>query len=306
MTVNIIIMNSLLTNNIGIFDLWRVTSIFPLVLAAIIVVLGIWKKHKHEHKTYQRRTSHASSLQANRPLLEEVSGMKQNVINVLLLVDGSPTRADFVNMMTTLADKFERMHSTPHFDANGVCTWLPIKDLAGAIDKAVMVDSEYNENNTDEQRILQRAHTHIGEILTAGDGSNSLPLFRCILLSPTTVLIRIDHCICDGLSAVTLLKEVGVKTSSNTPLSLSDLSPILRAIEKAGDMYITFSPLKLLWPPNLIRAVLLLASCLSYPNAYPNPLRPLPEHAGKVIPSQYYGTVYFPSMPVALFKDIAK
>lgn len=302
-------MNNLLRNDIGVSFLWRDT-VLQLVIATVIIITTaiklVTKKHKHEHRRYQRRTSHASTMQANRPLLKEVSGMKQNVINVLLSVDGSPTRADLVNMMTTLADKFERMHSIPYVDENGVCTWLPIQDLTGAIDKAVIIDSQYNENGADEQRILQRAHTHIGEILTAGEDSLPLPLWRSILLSPTTVLIRIDHCICDGLSAVTLLKDIGAKTSSNTPLSLSDLSPILSAIEKAGDMYIALAPLKLLWPPNLIRAVSLLVSCLSHPNAYPNPLRPLPEHAGKVIPNKYYGTVYFPTMPVALFKDIAK
>ena len=126
-----------------------------------------------------------------------------------------------------------------------------------------------------------------------------------ILLSPTKVLFRIDHCICDGLSAVTLLREIGVKTSSKLPLSLSDLSPILRSIEKAGDVRIALLPLRLLWPPNLFRAVSLLIASLKHPAvAHPNPLRP--EHVGSYIPNEFYGTVYFPSMPVALFKDIAR
>ena len=107
-------------------------------------------------------------------------------------------------------------------------------------------------------------------------------------------------------AAVTLLKEIGTKTSSKLPLELSDLSPILRAIDKAGDLRIALSPLKLLWLPNLVRAISFLVSCMSLGKEPPNPLRPLPEDLGSPIPSQNYGTVYFPTMPVSLFKDMAR
>ena len=84
------------------------------------------------------------------------------------------------------------------------------------------------------------------------------------------------------------------------------MSPILRAIEKAGDLRIALSPLILLWPPNLVRAIRFLAQCLSFGKEPPNPLRPLPEDSGSPIPGPNYGTVYFPTMPVSLFKDMAR
>ena len=178
----------------------------------------------------------------------------------------------------------------------------PIQDLDRAIDKSVIIDDDgYADHEDDEQLVLRRAHAHIGTILTE---ASDLPRWKVILLSPTKVLFRIDHCICDGLSAVTLLREIGVETSSKLPLSLSDLSPILHSIEEAGDLRIALLPLKLLWPPNLFRAISLLISSLSQPSAPPNPLRP--DHVGSCISSEFYGTVYFPSMPVALFKDIAR
>lgn len=103
-----------------------------------------------------------------------------------------------------------------------------------------------------------------------------------------------------------MLREVGVKTSSKKPLKLSDLSPILRAIEKAGDLRVALSPLKLLWPPSLVRAVSFLAHTLRLGKEPSNPLRPLREHVGSPVPSQSYGTVYFPTMPVNLFKDMSR
>jgi len=183
-----------------------------------------------------------------------------------------------------------------------VCLWHSIKELDNAIDKSVIIDDEYADHEEDdEQYVLQRAHAHIGTILSA---SSDLPRWKVILLSSTKVLFRIDHCVCDGLSAVTLLREIGVKTSTKLPLSLSDLSPILRSIEEAGDLRIALLPLRLLWPPNLFRAISLLISSLSHQSAPPNPLRP--EQVGSCIPKEFYGTVYFPNMPVALFKDITR
>ena len=192
--------------------------------------------------------------------------------------------------------------SAPYIDENGVCSWRPIQDLDKAIEKSVIIDDDRHADHEDnEQLVLRRAHAHIGTILT---NSSELPRWKVILLSPTKVLFRIDHCICDGLSAVTLLREIGVKTSSKLPLSLSDLSPILRSIEEAGDLRIALLPLRLLWPLNLFRAISLLISSLSHQSAPPNPLRP--ENVGSCISSEFYGTVYFPNMPVALFKDIAR
>ena len=106
--------------------------------------------------------------------------------------------------------------------------------------------------------------------------------------------------------ATTLLKAVGVKTSSKMPLTLSDMSPILRAVDKAGDLRVALSPLKLLWLPNVVRAISFIKECLSLGKEVPNPLRPLPADAGSPIPSQAYGTVYFPTTPVFLFKDISR
>ncbi|KAL7524696.1 hypothetical protein ACHAXR_000678, partial [Thalassiosira sp. AJA248-18] len=208
-------------------------------------------------------------------------------------------------MKTFLANKYERMGAVPHIDAHGECVWCHVEDLAACVNRAVILDSEY-EKCTDDVHALQRAHAHIGNMLSAeDDAGQTLPLWKVVLLSPTTALIRIDHCICDGLCAVTLLKEVGIKTSSNMPLELSDLSPILRAIDKAGDVRIALLPLKLLWLPNLVRAIRFLVPCLSLGKELPNPLRPLTGDFGAVIPNENYGTVYFPTMPVHLFKDMA-
>ena len=58
-----------------------------LVLAILIVIVIAtstrWRGKKKP--AYQRRTSQASAMGANRQLLEEISGMKQNVINVSCL-----------------------------------------------------------------------------------------------------------------------------------------------------------------------------------------------------------------------------
>ena len=56
-----------------------------LVLAILIVTIiastsSRWRRKKK--RVYQRRTSQASAMGANRQLLEEISGMKQNIINV--------------------------------------------------------------------------------------------------------------------------------------------------------------------------------------------------------------------------------
>ena len=56
-------------------------QLFVLAISIVIVIATSqrWQKKKH---VYQRRTSQASAMGANRQLLEEISGMKQNVINV--------------------------------------------------------------------------------------------------------------------------------------------------------------------------------------------------------------------------------
>eukprot|EP00978_Attheya_sp_CCMP212_P005641 scaffold12632_cov52-Attheya_sp.AAC.2 len=285
-----------------------------ILFLSFVAIVSSWLERSKKKPKYHRRTSHASAIGANRQFLQEALSMKQNVIHATLFFeeqDGSTNselmRQDFINMMTTLAKKYERMGSVPYFDvdASGECVWCPIDDLDGSIDKAVIFDSEYDKY-TDDVHVLQRAHAHIGTILSTQDEGHAMPLWRVILLSPSAALIRIDHCICDGLSALTLLKEIGTKTSSNEPLTLSDLSPILRAIDKAGDIRISLAPLKLLWPPNLVRAISFLAECLTVGKEPPNPLRPLPEDIGSPIPSANYGTVYFPTMSVSLFKDMAR
>ena len=55
-----------------------------LVLAiSIVIVIATSRWHRKKKHVYQRRrTSQASAMGANRQLLEEISGMKQNVINV--------------------------------------------------------------------------------------------------------------------------------------------------------------------------------------------------------------------------------
>ena len=54
-----------------------------LVLLAIVIVIATSSRWRRKKKSvYQRRTSQASAMGANRQLLEEISGMKQNVINV--------------------------------------------------------------------------------------------------------------------------------------------------------------------------------------------------------------------------------
>eukprot|EP00985_Skeletonema_marinoi_P007643 scaffold3384_cov122-Skeletonema_marinoi.AAC.1 len=214
--------------------------------------------------------------------------------------------------MTTLATKYERMRSIPRFDVdehNGDCVWCPIE--RNFVDGCICVDPIYDQcGEDDEKLVLERAHSYISQILAAHDESGQeMPLWRVIILSSKVALFRIDHCICDGVSAVSLLRDVGVKTSSNSkePLSLEDLSPILRYFVRAGELRIRMLPLKLLcWPPNLIRAVKFLVNCFTLPYEVPNPLRPLAEHFGKPIPSDSIGTVYFPTMKVKLFQDMAK
>ena len=319
----------------------------PIFLSIVVVVVtfivGIiatyWfieRNNKPSTKStnhgYHRQTSLMSSFQADRHLLEEGFGMKQNVINAILFFDKQKNnelcsreqmRDDFVQMMSTLSAKYERMSSVPMFKSAAnhskrTCIWQPIEDVDTTIKKAVLYDSEFHhtckdENNKkdDEGQVLKRAHTHVGQILSAHDeNGHAMPLWRVVLLSSNAVLIRIDHCICDGLSAVNLLREIGSKiskdSSSYMPLSLGELSPILGAIDSAGDFRISMLPLKFLWFPNLVRAVSLAVKCLTFPCEHPNPLRPLPSDFGKPIPREYQGTVFFPTMKVALFKDMAR
>jgi hypothetical protein len=250
---------------------------------------------KRKKRPYHRRTSYMSAIPANRTLLEKALAVKQDVINIIFYFDSNiskeMTRLDFVQTMTTLATKYERMRSIPRFDVdghNGECVWCPIE--RNFVDGCVCVDPIYDqcgEDDNDEKLVLERAHSYISQILAAQDESGQdMPLWRVIILSSKVALFRIDHCICDGVSAVSLLRDVGVKTSSKEPLALEDLSPILRCFVRAGECRIRMLPLKLLcWPPNLIRAVKFLVNCFTLPYEVPNPLRPLTEHFGKSIPS---------------------
>jgi len=250
---------------------------------------------KRKKRAYHRRTSHMSAIAANRDLLEKGLAVKQNVINIICYVDSKSSkddmRLDFIQTMTTLTAKYERMRSIPRFDVdehNGECVWCPIE--RNFVDKCVCVDpmyEEYGEDVNADKLVLQRAHSYVSQILTPQDESGQdMPLWRVVILSSKAVLFRIDHCICDGVSAVTLLRDIGVKTSSKEKLALEDLSSILRYFVRAGELRIKILPLKLIcWPPNLIRAVKFLVSCLTLPYEDPNPLRPLPEHFGKPIPS---------------------
>ena len=94
------------------------------------------------------------------------------------------------------------MSTTPRVDDSGNCTWHPINDLDKAIDKAVIFDSEYGIcKDGNHTHTLQRANSCADTILTANDETGAaMPLWRVVILSPTTILIRIDHCIYDGLS----------------------------------------------------------------------------------------------------------
>ena len=64
--------------------LWSDGSLQLFVLAiSIVIVIATSRWHRKKKHVYQRRrTSQASAMGANRQLLEEISGMKQNVINV--------------------------------------------------------------------------------------------------------------------------------------------------------------------------------------------------------------------------------
>ena len=254
-------------------------------------------RKRQKKRPYHRRTSHMTAIEANRDLLEKALAVKQNVINIICFFDSNISkddmRLDFIQTMTTLADKYDRMKSIPRFDVderNGECVWCPIE--RNFVDKCVCVDPTYDEceeDDNNEKLVLKRAHSYVSQILSRQDeNGQDMPLWRVIILSRKAVLFRIDHCICDGVSAVTLLRDIGVKTSSKEPLVLEDLSPILRYFVRAGELRIRMLPLKLLyWPPNLIRAVKFLVNCLTLPYEVPNPLRPLPEHFGKPIPSNF-------------------
>ena len=65
--------------------LWSDRYALQLLVLEIIVIIISMQMRKRKKKPvyqYQRRTSQASAMGANRQLLEEISGMKQNVINV--------------------------------------------------------------------------------------------------------------------------------------------------------------------------------------------------------------------------------
>lgn len=281
-------------------------------------VIGKRQEHKHYH---HRTTSHASAIAVDRQLLEKGVFMKQNVINSILFFrqdNNAPTSArdmrnDFVMMMAILANKYDRMKSIPRFNDKRKCIWHPIYNLERSIDNAVSIDADFlsrkaNNDNVSDSRILQRAHVHIGQILLShDDNGNSMPLWRVVLLSPNAVLIRIDHCICDGLSAATLLRDIGTKEGNarEVRLQLGDISPILKKIHELGDYRILSLPLKLLWMPYLWRAVSFLKANLNLPRDVPNPLRPLPGST-MPIPNASVGTVYLPSIEIELFKDISK
>ena len=134
--------------------------------------------------------------------------MKQNVINTILTFDQAPTRGDLISIMKTLANKYERMGSVPRLEENRECVWNRTIDLDWAVEKCVTFDADYNEHDNDMVHALQRAQVHVGTILmtdTEDTEENKLPLWRAVILSPTVVLVRIDHGICDGLSGENFL-----------------------------------------------------------------------------------------------------
>jgi len=64
-------------------NLWSDGYALQLVLlVAIVIFIATSSRWRRKKPVYQRRTSQASAMGANRQLLEEISGMKQNVINV--------------------------------------------------------------------------------------------------------------------------------------------------------------------------------------------------------------------------------
>ena len=184
----------------GAYNQALIGNRFHLTLLLVTTMFSWLVYPSKKRPKYYRRTSRASAIQANRKFLHEAVSMEQNVINSVLFFDESPSRADLLSMMMTLAVKYERMGSVAQVDSHGECTWLRIKDLHDAIGRAVVIDTDY-EKSRDDAHALLRAHAHIGTILsTHDDEENPMPLWRVVMLSPTAALIRIDHAVCDGLS----------------------------------------------------------------------------------------------------------
>jgi len=253
--------------SLGIFSSPVILSLLSVIFPFTVRFLHerILMKRTHdassgtrEQRSYRRRTSHMSAMCANRQLLEKGLAVKQNVINIIFYFErsnfseennenesGDSMRLDFVQTMTALATKYERMRSIPRFDVDerhGECVWCPIDDIPRLVGECVSVDPMYvarGEDDSNEKLVLQRAHKYVSEILAAQDKSGQdIPLWRVIILSSKFALFRIDHCIGDGLSAATMLRDVGVKTTSKEPLILEDLSPILKYFVRAGDLRI--------------------------------------------------------------------
>ena len=284
-------------------------------VAACVVACS---SNSNSTKKKKRRTSLATALQANRVNLEKNMGMKQNMVNAILcFADGdAPTRDEMVGLMTKLARKFERIRCRPVCpDPKATtCNWEPVEDLEAAIDRCVTQET-ISPNN--ERAMLQRVEEHKAKIVLGHDETTgaSMPLWRIIILNPSTVLVRMDHSIGDGLSLVTLLREIATRSpedrdkkasSSSSEIRLGDLSPLLRYFESFSDRAVQLRPLALLWPPNLWRAISFMSGTISAEKEMDNPLRPKPEHFYKVIPPECSGTVYFPTLSVSLFKKLAK
>mmetsp|Transcript_28371 Transcript_28371/g.53566 ORF Transcript_28371/g.53566 Transcript_28371/m.53566 type:complete len:126 (-) Transcript_28371:5083-5460(-) len=111
-------------------------------------------------------------------------------------IDEAPTRDGFVITTATLPDKYEMMGDVPHFEDIGAmaeeCVWCRIKYIDDSVDKADKLNSE--SEKCDDVHILQRAHAHIGNILTEDTNlGQALPLWRVIMLYSTAAPIRIDR-----------------------------------------------------------------------------------------------------------------
>lgn len=241
----------------------------------------------------------------DRASLLEFMGLQQNIVNIALAFDkgDAPSVDEMRGVVRTLASKFERLRSVPEADARGTVTFRDMADFEAALGKIVYTISEPE----DARQRLENLKLETMETTVEGV---EVPLWRVVLLPPTTWVLRIDHALGDGLSLVGVLLHIGTDAASGEPLKLRDLSPLMRRVEEAGEWAGWMRKLRLVvWPPLLVRTLATMTRGGRMPPHKPMPLMRRegePGPHGETIPAESYCTVYCADVPVALLRQLAR
>lgn len=280
-------------------------------------------KKKQNDKTLKRKMSFTSLIQADQELWKEVMGREQQVVAVQLFFAEEnnndnkdttcPTRQDMLAVATTLANHYERLRGIPDFTTK---TFKDVADLETALEK-IVIYRDLADDSVDGARKELETLKAIPMVAKDEEGLE-LPLWRVYVLGKRSIVVCIDHALGDGLSFAALLSLCATSDTDGQPLTLEQTSPVFKPILQLGDSGVRWYYRSLWWPPAFFRAFAALVKSMPSEREIPSPFFPKylvdalsakdPDKAiaqcKPGIPPEYFGTVYFCPVPLALMKKL--